>query len=106
MITKDETVNIWGLMPEMQQVLKYAQQFFDKVEKEFVITSARDGIHSAGSYHYYGYAVDFRTRDLTPNEVQDLYLWMKSKLSIDYDVVVHSTHMHVEYDYFRAMTDG
>lgn len=97
-----DNVNIWGLLPEMKPVLALQQKFFDRVGKNFVVTSARDGIHSAGSYHYYGYAVDSRTRDLTEAQKQELVQFLKDNLSSHYDVILHDTHLHVEYDWYRA----
>lgn len=95
---KDESVNIYGLNVVMQPVLKYAAIIWRKYGQEVVVTSARDGIHSVGSLHYYGYAVDLRTRyfddHVIPQVAQDLRL----ELGSDYQVVVEGNHIHVEYD--------
>lgn len=108
---KDKSVNIWDLQPQMQPVLKEADKLWqDVLQVELTITSARDGIHSAGSLHYYGYAVDLRTWDTYGNQLsdefrKDLADQLAGKLShysVYYDIVVHSTHIHVEYDCFKA----
>lgn len=111
MKVKNESVNIWGLQPEMQPVLRWAEDIWEHyLHSDLVVTSARDGIHSASSYHYYGYAVDLRTWD---SEGKQLDIEVKKELvkvlklhlaeySAYYDVVVHDTHVHVEYDFFKA----
>ena len=91
-------VNIWGLQPQMQRVLKEADKIWSEHGQELVITSARDGIHSAGSLHYYGFAVDLRTRYFSPNAKRQVANDLDDILGEDYDVIVHATHIHVEYD--------
>jgi len=97
MKVKDSTVNIWGLQVEMQPVLKAADIIWKQHNKELVITSARDGMHSAGSLHYYGYAVDLRIWGLE-DKIQSIATRLREILGINYDVIVHTTHLHVEYD--------
>lgn len=67
---------------------------------DFVITCGLDGVHSAGSLHYYGLAIDVRTRDLKAINVD---IWavvheLQSILGSSFNVVHHSTHIHIEYD--------
>lgn len=98
---KDDSVNVWGLQLEMQPVLREAAALWKQHGQTLVITSARDGMHSAGSLHYYGYAVDLRTRyfsDAIKAKVVDLLRGRLAQHSDHYDVVPHSTHLHVEYD--------
>lgn len=66
--------------------------------RECIITSARDGQHSANSLHYVGKAMDIRTRDQPDAEIQVCASKLRDKLGPDYDVVVESTHIHIEYD--------
>lgn len=98
MIIKDDTVNIWGLELPMQRVLKCAAAIWSEKGEELVITSARDGMHSAGSLHYYGLAVDLRSRYFDKQTQVDIVDTLRSYLGEDYDVIHHSTHIHVEYD--------
>ena len=104
---KDDSVNIWGLDKRMRPVLKYAAQLWFDNGQELVVTSARDGLHSPGSLHYYGLAVDLRTRYFTRNGEKDdqKIAHIAHELSfalrnIDerYQVIKHSTHIHVEFD--------
>ena len=90
--------NIWGLEKVMQRVLKEADEIWSDYGEELVITSARDGIHSAGSLHYYGLAVDLRTRYFSDQDKQRVFEELKDVLGWEYDVILHSTHIHVEYD--------
>jgi len=93
-----QDVNIWGLELPMQRVLKIADIIWKENREELVITSARDGIHSAGSLHYYGLAVDLRSRYFSADVKADVVEQLKIGLGEDYDVVAHKTHIHVEYD--------
>jgi hypothetical protein len=65
---------------------------------DLTITSLADGRHMPGSLHYKDLAIDIRTRLLTEGEKQDLATMLKARLGSYYDVVVHSTHIHIEYD--------
>ena len=98
MKTKDDSVNIWGLEREMQPVLKYSDKIWKDYGQEAVVTSARDGMHSAGSMHYYGLAVDLRTRYFPKNQHKTIKKELENILGSRYQVVLHSTHMHIEFD--------
>lgn len=103
---KDDTVNIWGLQPQMRPVLRESARIWAKHGKPHVVTGARDGIHSPSSLHYYGLAVDLRTWEHTGAQwgmedrkriVSELTFEL-AKISEHYQVVIHPTHIHVEYD--------
>ncbi len=70
-------------------------------KKEATCTSTYDGVHSITSYHPWHYAIDLRTWYF-PNKVKALvYEMLRRKLkeiSHCYDIVLHSTHIHIEYD--------
>lgn len=107
-----DNINIWALQLEMQPVLLYAELIWTEVLAipELTVTSGRSGIHSAGSLHYYGYAVDLRTWTVTGQQASQAVKETLAKklrevlhrLSPYYDVIVHSTHIHVEWDAIRA----
>ena len=107
MKTKDKSVNIWGLEVEMQPVLKWADRIWKDAGHHLVITSARDSIHSAGSLHYYGYAVDMRASvswgydAFTIEKIADE---LRQVLGEGYQVIIHASHIHVEYD--KAKPNG
>ncbi len=94
---KDGVV-LLGLQTEMRKVLKLADFLWKRYGQELVITAALDGVHSAGSLHYYGLALDFRTRYFKPGIAKIIVGEMKEKLPHEYDVVLESTHIHVEFD--------
>ena len=92
-----------GLRLPMRRVLIEAEKILLLMDKELVITSALDGTHSPGSLHYYGYALDLRTRHLEDKEVEKFADNLFQRLSSNYRVIRHSTHLHVEY---RGKIDG
>lgn len=56
------------------------------------ITSICEGTHSAGSLHYNGNAFDFRKHvKITKKDI-------KFVLGKQFDVVIESNHIHVEFD--------
>lgn len=89
-----------GLQFEMWPVLKAAEDVWRSLGRDegVTVTSALDGTHSAGSMHYYGYALDFRTRYFTPQQVDKAYAGLIERLPQEmYTVIVHTTHIHVHY---------
>lgn len=90
-------VCLLGLQPQMRKVLIKADEIWTDFGEELVITSAVDGLHSAGSLHYYGLALDFRIRYFNPEDRERIAVLLSVELGSDYDVVLESTHIHVEY---------
>jgi len=93
-----------GLQLGMRQALIIAEELYKKYGQELVITCGLDGAHSAGSLHYYGYALDFRTYYFTSGEITEIVSNLFGRLravSRYYDVVKHQTHIHVEFDIIR-----
>jgi len=66
--------------------------------EECWITSGDDGVHSLGSKHYIGNALDFRTRDIPEDLRANVAADAGRILGENYDVVLEGTHLHVEYD--------
>ena len=92
-------VNMNGIQLVMRQVLVEAEKIWNDYGVALVITSCVDGTHSAGSYHYYGLAVDFRTRSFDSTAAVKLAAErLRRALGINYDVVIEKNHLHVEYD--------
>ena len=90
--------SIRGLDIRMRPALILADQIWKKYGKELVITSGLDGTHSAGSFHYYGRAIDCRTRYFNKLTREIVYMELKDQLPDDFDVVLHGSHIHIEYD--------
>ena len=91
-------VTIAGLNIKMRIVLIMADLIWEELGQELVITSGLEGTHSAGSLHYYGYAVDFRTFYFTEEEKKKAIEDLRDNLGLEYDVVWHNSHVHVEYN--------
>lgn len=98
-----EGVILQGLQLEMRAVLKHANEIWKKHGQELAITSGLDGTHSAGSYHYFGYALDLRTRYFIISERQEVVHALQHALARikggkGYSVILESTHIHVQYN--------
>ncbi len=66
--------------------------------KEIVITSIFDGNHGKHSLHYVGRAFDMRIWIYSHDELSVLIDKLREALGEDYDVVLESDHIHIEYD--------
>jgi len=87
-----------GLCPEILVALDIATTVFDEIGKDCIVTSARNGKHSAVfSRHYAGMAVDIRTRILSLQEVGSIHSKLTEKLGSDYTVILEPTHLHIQY---------
>ena len=89
-----------GLTPALN--LLRAMVVADKVCAMFgiepIVTSIFDGTHMAGSLHYLGRAFDLRSRDLVPSQRSAFRAALARELGPDFDVVLESSHVHVEWD--------
>lgn len=100
MLLKDNVV-MAGLSLHMRPVLIAADAIWRRHGREdgVTVTSALDGLHSAGSLHYYGLALDFRTRYFTNDERMAVYSDLCYELSgEEYTVVLESDHIHVQFN--------
>jgi hypothetical protein len=93
-------VKMQGLNIKMRIALMYAEEIWKSYDRPegVTVTSAVDGLHSAGSLHYYGYALDFRIHYFTPEEALAVSRELSECLGNDFDVILESDHIHVEYD--------
>ena len=76
-----------------------AKTCFNDHGYQFIITAITDGSHMEGSKHYIGQAIDIRTRHIPEDFRQTIVDDLRRRLTIDYDLVLHSTHLHLEFDY-------
>ena len=89
---------VGDLHPKMQKALSKIDHVYRMGYKEDVlITSKRDGVHSAGSLHYIGCAIDARYPK-TCLDRQEFAQRLRSAVGKDFDVVVEGSHIHIEYD--------
>lgn len=89
-----------GLQIQMRPVLELADRIWTELGQELVVTSATEGQHRPGSLHYYGYALDLRTRYFTEEEKRAAAQLLRGALTdIDarFMVLKESTHIHVEW---------
>jgi len=107
-----QDVDLDGLQPIMYAAWVEVAACYDEFDKPCIVTSALDGVHSANSLHYSGYALDFRTRHVPPGDRRPLRNMIKAQLDIlaksynatnperpiRFDVVLEKSHLHVEAD--------
>lgn len=100
-VYKDDKVSRKTIMPEVALALTVVQKIYSSNHKQMIITSTYEGKHKSGSLHYIGYAVDLRIRNLEEKEKKIIVETIKKDLYIvskKYQVVLHKTHLHIEYD--------
>ena len=99
-----EGVPSTGLHWRMRKALQVAKFIWESLGKELVVTATTDGEHCEWSWHYYGCAVDLRSRDFSRAEAQAAVRNLRNQLPDGYQVIVHATHVHIEYDH--ELVDG
>jgi hypothetical protein len=97
-----ENVDILGLKPETLMAIIIADSVWTKHGQELVLTSVTDSVHSKYSRHNFGMAFDCRTRYFTAAEKKAVVKELKKALGKHFNVVVHSTHIHVAYKPMRV----
>jgi len=80
------------------KIFMVADAIWRDLGAELVITSLMEGQHRNKSKHYDGMAADLRSRYFSEEKKQQAVTRLRAALGDDYDVVAHSTHIHVEYD--------
>lgn len=79
--------------------IQLAYSVYDRYGFDCIVTSISDGVHSAGSLHYTGHAVDLRIKHLPSRAIAEIiYEDISAHLTKDYDCVLESDHIHIEYD--------
>jgi hypothetical protein len=92
-------VKLFGIRPELAAALPIiASCYADFNNAECVITSITDGNHGSHSHHYKGYACDVRTRNVPEGMHARLRDAIQRALGTEFQVILESTHIHVEYD--------
>lgn len=97
-IIANDSNSLLGIKYAMRLVLQKADEIWHRHGQTLVVTHGVDGSHSAASYHYYGLALDFRTNFFGRDQAEVVCRELKDSLPDYYDVILHSTHMHVEFD--------
>lgn len=86
-----------SLKPETLLAIIITNDVYKLHGHSLTVTSIADGKHARQSLHYVGYAFDARTRMLTDDEIYSISNELRKRLTTDYDVVVESDHLHIEY---------
>ncbi len=85
--------------PLRRQLALIDNRFQSKGHGEAVITSTYEGTHSPNSLHYCNLAIDLRIpRDATDYKIKDLVKSLSLSLGDDFDVLVSSSCIHIEFD--------
>ena len=90
-------VKVQGIRPELMIAIIVADTVYTENGHELVLTSVCEGKHSSTSLHHSGGAFDARTRYFTSDVQTVVRNKIKERLGVDYDVVLESDHLHVEY---------
>ena len=89
-------VSVRGIQPATVFGLIICHSVFQDLGETLTVTSGTEGSHSWASLHYVGQAFDIRIRDLR-NEVARVVERLKSALGKEFDVVLESDHIHIEF---------
>lgn len=103
--------NLWIVCAFVNAALELGLLSYVDGAENLVITSGTDGVHKSGSMHAAGWAVDFRTKNLTPAEKHGLRDKVKARLGAAYDAILEdeggpNEHLHVERDPVRGGFDS
>ena len=95
-----EGADIRGIRPELvlaYTIILYIYTKYDDGDVQCVITEGTGGKHGVGSLHYVGQAIDLRIWGLTESEKRTLLADITKSLSKQFDVILESDHIHVEF---------
>jgi len=90
-------VKVNGIRPEMLLAIMIADKVYNEFGQTLVITEITGGKHGNGSLHYVGLAIDIRTSYFATGEARIVADEIRISLGNQYDVVLESTHIHIEY---------
>lgn len=93
-----DCVRVSGIQQETVLGIMICHQVFTEEKQKFTVTSVVDGTHKPGSFHYSGLAFDLRTYDLRGIGVLSMAQKLRDRLPSEYQIIVESDHIHVEFD--------
>ena len=98
----DVKINGAHFYPEIVRIINVARATAPLLSDNAVwITSANDSKHMDGSLHYANKALDLRIFNVTGPNRQMAEQWVRKMelvLGEDYDVILETDHVHIEYD--------
>ena len=106
MLSLKPGVRIIGMRPEILLAAVAAMEVYEAAGHDLMITACVDGKHMAGSLHYAGAAIDLRTREVAPADVQQLIAQIKACLGDDFDVLLEVDHIHIEFQPKQSLTNA
>ena len=104
MLLLKQGARVAGLRPEILLAVVVAERVCAEIGVDCVVTACVDGVHKAGSLHYCGLAVDLRSRDFRPGDLDKAIARIKQCLGADYDAVLEKDHLHLEYQPKQPLT--
>ena len=105
MIELTNNADIKGLDLRMRVVMKKVEKIYKAHGHDLTITCGLDGEHSAGSMHYYGLALDFRTRWWGDEEAEQVAQEIRHELDHTFYVAFEKNHIHVNLIYRYAVEE-
>lgn len=99
LLKRKSNVRFGGIQPEMVVGLMIVRDVFESHNEDSILTSVVDGVHGAVSYHRAGFAADIRLPRLA--DIELIASDCRVRLGPEFDVVVESDHLHVEFDVRR-----
>jgi hypothetical protein len=103
MLSLKAGVRIAGMRPEILLAAVAAMEVYNTAGHDLTITACVDRKHATGSLHYAGAAIDIRTRDLPPADVQKVLAQIKACVGDDFDVLLETDHIHIEFQPKQAI---
>lgn len=91
-------VDLRGIKPQAVMAYAIASLVYARHKAVCVVTSGTDGTHGPNSLHYSGNALDLRTNMFTKEEQDVVHRDLVVALGAQFDVVLESDHIHVEFD--------
>ena len=91
-----------GLKKPMLDVIPIIADIYNRYSATLVITSALDGKHKNGSFHYLGLAIDTRIWAFDAATLPAVLADLRSALGPKFDVVLEGNHFHIERDTTRC----
>lgn len=97
------SVNLVGCSFQLGYAAAVMSFFYNREGADFIVTSAKDGIHGSNSLHAKGNAFDARTRHITKEQGDRILRDTKLALEVfGYDVIDErgkpgAAHFHVEF---------
>jgi hypothetical protein len=89
-------VKVRGISAETLLAIQVAHSIFVAEGLNCIITSVSEGKHMENSLHYKGKAVDLRLPHRS--KVASIVNALRTALTDEYDVVLESDHIHIEFD--------